>query len=105
MNYQQRKAERTKQYLKNQLTMQTYCVACDGSGRYDHNGSPKCGACEGTGQETITIESARGSKPYWEDYIRQEQSQKWPDERYIAKYQKLLSKLENLEERARNQQT
>ena len=27
------------------------CIACNGSGRYDHNGSPKCGACNGTGKE------------------------------------------------------
>lgn len=27
------------------------CYACNGSGRYDHNGSPKCGACNGTGRE------------------------------------------------------
>jgi DnaJ-class molecular chaperone len=28
------------------------CIACSGSGRYDHNGSPKCSACNGTGKET-----------------------------------------------------
>lgn len=27
------------------------CTACNGSGRYDVNGSPKCGGCEGTGRE------------------------------------------------------
>ena len=26
------------------------CLACNGSGHYDHNGSPKCGACNGTGK-------------------------------------------------------
>jgi hypothetical protein len=26
------------------------CVACAGSGRYDHNGSPQCGACGGKGK-------------------------------------------------------
>lgn len=25
------------------------CIACNGSGRYDHNGSPKCASCNGTG--------------------------------------------------------
>lgn len=29
------------------------CVACNGSGRYDHNGSPKCGSCKGTGKMRI----------------------------------------------------
>jgi DnaJ-class molecular chaperone len=27
------------------------CMACNGSGRYDHNGSPPCGGCDGTGKE------------------------------------------------------
>jgi hypothetical protein len=27
------------------------CTACNGSGIYDHNGSPPCGACDGTGKE------------------------------------------------------
>ena len=26
------------------------CTACNGSGYYDHNGSPPCGACNGTGK-------------------------------------------------------
>lgn len=25
------------------------CLACNGTGYYDHNGSPKCSACNGTG--------------------------------------------------------
>lgn len=29
----------------------TKCLACGGSGYYDHNGSPKCGWCNGTGYE------------------------------------------------------
>lgn len=27
------------------------CTACNGSGYYDHNNSPKCGCCKGTGRE------------------------------------------------------
>lgn len=27
------------------------CLACAGSGHYDDTGSPKCGACNGTGKE------------------------------------------------------
>ena len=27
------------------------CVACNGSGRYDSTGSPKCSACNGTGKQ------------------------------------------------------
>ena len=29
------------------------CIACNGTGRYDHNGSPKCGACNGTGLKQV----------------------------------------------------
>lgn len=31
------------------------CVGCNGSGRYDHNGSPACGSCEGSGKERAEI--------------------------------------------------
>lgn len=27
------------------------CIACNGSGRYDHKGSPLCSSCGGTGYE------------------------------------------------------
>jgi hypothetical protein len=27
------------------------CTACNGSGYYDHSGSPDCAACNGTGKE------------------------------------------------------
>lgn len=33
------------------------CGACNGSGYYDNNGSPKCSACKGLGIE-------RGKLPY-----------------------------------------
>ena len=28
------------------------CSACNGYGYYDHNGSPKCGTCDGIGKIT-----------------------------------------------------
>jgi DnaJ-class molecular chaperone len=31
-------------------TESSVCVACNGSGVYDHNGSPPCGSCNGTGE-------------------------------------------------------
>ena len=34
------------------------CTACNGSGYYDHNNSPECGACYGTGKETYPAEKA-----------------------------------------------
>lgn len=51
--FRQRKADRTT-YNKKYIWgwKQRPCTACNGSGRYDHNGSPRCGACEGTGKET-----------------------------------------------------
>lgn len=49
--YHQRKAERSKQYADTLGWKKRTCTACSGSGRYDHNGSPKCGACNGTGKE------------------------------------------------------
>lgn len=48
--YKIRKEERTKIYKENHGRKLETCVACNGSGRYDHNGSPKCGACNGTGK-------------------------------------------------------
>lgn len=33
------------------VEMNITCTACNGSGYYDHNGSPRCGACNGTGKE------------------------------------------------------
>ncbi len=32
------------------------CSACNGSGHYDNNGSPKCSACDGTGKERYKSE-------------------------------------------------
>lgn len=53
MNYQERKEQRKQHYEKHiKGWKQRPCSACSGSGRYDSHGSPKCGACEGTGKET-----------------------------------------------------
>lgn len=51
--FAQRKAERTDRYRKFVFGWkQRPCTACNGSGYYDHNDSPLCGACQGTGKET-----------------------------------------------------
>ena len=40
------------------------CISCDGSGCHDHNGSPRCGACRGTGKDSTYIK--RGEEvPEW----------------------------------------
>ena len=52
MDFKDRKQERTDYFEKNIKGWKLrLCSACNGSGFYDHNGSPKCGACEGTGKE------------------------------------------------------
>lgn len=51
MDYHERKKARTEHYKTNVEGWRLVtCVACNGSGRYDHNGSPDCGSCEGTGK-------------------------------------------------------
>ena len=49
--YQERKQARKEYYerfVKGRKMIK--CSACNGSGYYDNNGSPKCGACEGKGK-------------------------------------------------------
>ncbi len=51
-DFNDRKKARTEHYEKFiKGWKERPCVACNGSGIYDHNGSPRCGACEGTGKE------------------------------------------------------
>ena len=52
MNYRERKAARTAYYFEFVYQRRLVaCLACNGSGRYDSNGSPLCGGCDGTGKE------------------------------------------------------
>lgn len=54
-----KKAERSVYYLCHEFGMvRVKCIACNGSGRYDHNGSPACGACGGSGKERKPGENA-----------------------------------------------
>lgn len=51
-SFHERKQKRTEifnKYIKGWRLRE--CSACNGSGRYDHNGSPDCGSCDGTGKE------------------------------------------------------
>ena len=48
--YWQRKEQRRKKFQKSFGRKLVKCVACNGSGRYDHNGSPDCWSCDGTGK-------------------------------------------------------
>lgn len=49
-DWKKRKELRKKEYLKQHGKKLIICGACNGSGRYDHNGSPPCGLCQGTGK-------------------------------------------------------
>ncbi|MCB1466672.1 MAG: hypothetical protein KDK08_05915 [Rhizobiaceae bacterium] len=51
MGWKERKAERKEHYDRHVHGKKLVtCAACSGSGYYDHNGSPKCGACGGKGK-------------------------------------------------------
>lgn len=51
-SFHERKEYRRQYYMKYVYGWKTRkCIACNGSGYYDHNGSPPCGSCNGTGKE------------------------------------------------------
>lgn len=51
MTFHERKCERKKYYFRFEYRHKMVgCVACAGSGYYDHNGSPPCGECDGRGK-------------------------------------------------------
>jgi len=57
MTYLERKEERKKYYNKYVKGWKNIkCIACNGNGRYDNNGSPKCSSCEGTGKIKVSPE-------------------------------------------------
>lgn len=50
--FHERKAWRKSQYEKYKFGWKLRnCIACNGSGYYDDNGSPECSSCDGTGKE------------------------------------------------------
>lgn len=50
-SFSERKAARKEFYEKYVRGWKLVtCTACNGSGRYDHDGAPKCGSCNGTGK-------------------------------------------------------
>lgn len=51
-DYHREKARRKAYYLNYVYGWRLRtCIACNGSGSYDHKDSPKCSCCEGTGKE------------------------------------------------------
>ena len=56
-NWATRKKERREYYNKYvKGWKEVKCNACNGSGYYDHDESPDCDCCEGTGKEKISPE-------------------------------------------------
>jgi len=54
MSFHERKLKRTEHYNKYvKGVKEEPCGACNGSGYYDDDGSPKCGLCKGTGKQKI----------------------------------------------------
>lgn len=55
--FYERKKQRTEDYFRYQYKQKLVtCGACDGSGHYDNNGSPKCWLCSGTGKQRKRVE-------------------------------------------------
>lgn len=55
MTFAERKAERKARFEKYEKGWkQIKCGACNGSGYYDHNGSPPCSCCDGTGKTFVS---------------------------------------------------
>ena len=57
MNFHERKRQR-KEYFEKYIKGWKLrdCIACHGTGYYDHSGSPPCAACDGTGKERYKTE-------------------------------------------------
>ena len=51
MTWEERKKARTDYYYRFVYKRKLVnCSSCSGSGYYDHNGSPRCSSCDGTGK-------------------------------------------------------
>lgn len=58
MNFSERKQYRKDYYFKYIFKRKLIkCIACNGSGRYDSHGSPKCSSCDGTGKTLNDLQS------------------------------------------------
>lgn len=52
--FAERKARRKEHYQRYvHGWKQVPCGACNGTGYYDHDGSPPCGCCDGTGKDRV----------------------------------------------------
>lgn len=88
-DYEKRKAERRRQYINGLHIKLRKCSACNGSGRYDHNGSPRCSACNGTGREEyksmiehFTVKSVGIGKDTYAITVREDTATVFLDKKY-----------------------
>ena len=69
--YQRRKEGRREHYRRFVEGWKLVkCTACNGSGYYDHNGSPLCGGCDGTGKDRISPDEYRRMQEYEKEHYR-----------------------------------
>ena len=62
-DFHERKQQRKAYYEKYEKGWKLVkCVACNGAGYYDHNGSPDCGACDGLGKTRVSPERYQAYK-------------------------------------------
>lgn len=66
-SYQERKTLRRQAYEQNQGRKMIVCVACGGSGHYDHNGSPLCSSCGGRGKILEPLPRPPVEPPHWRE--------------------------------------
>lgn len=59
--WHERKRERSMQYWRRWGVKLVTCGACSGSGHYDHNESPECGGCDGTGRTRMKLRSTESA--------------------------------------------
>jgi hypothetical protein len=70
-SYHDRKLDRTLRHQAQHGLKLITCGACNGSGRYDHNGSPPCGCCKGTGKVRERLPTEPSPPLHWREALSQ----------------------------------
>ena len=68
-DYRSRKADRTAEFQAKSGRKLITCTACSGSGIYDHNGSPPCGCCNGTGRVRESLPFVSSPEKPWRERL------------------------------------
>ena len=86
MTFHERKQKRKEYYENNVKGWELRpCSACNGSGYYDHNDSPECGSCDGSGKERYNPLNEEKQMIHW---ITQHGPESWT-KRWWESYKKL----------------